>query len=201
MSKTRFEQMQDQLCTHLSPEQGPRVRQAMAREYEELSAQYAQQPKDMENHTQNNIFPVVTAYHALLAEGMAKDDAVQLANDSFLELMEPIAETIRKALKFPGLYRLMPWLWKTLMPKLFSPDAGFRFTFYPSDRHQVKFDMQACPYYQVCQELGCPELGPTFCATDDTCYGHMHPKLIWNRTQTIARGADCCDFDLYIPQK
>ena len=53
----------------------------------------------------------------------------------------------------------------------------------------------------MCKELDCVELAETFCATDDLCYGNMHPKLIWNRTKTMARGADVCDFDLYIKDK
>ena len=71
-------------------------------------------------------------------------------------------------------------------------------SFYPTDGHRAKFDMQQCPYFQICQELQCMELAPTFCETDDICYGNMHPRLIWNRTKTLARGGDCCDFDLYV---
>ena len=131
---------------------------------------------------------------------MEREQASELAQSTFLKLMEVPANMIRKMLKIPGLYRTMPWIWKKAMPKMFGEDAGFKFSFYPTDGKQVKFDMLACPYYQMCQELGCPELGPVFCTTDDVCYGHMHPKLIWNRTKTLARGGDCCDFDLYIPR-
>ena len=139
-----------------------------------------------------------SAFRALLAEGMERTEAADLAGTAFLTLMEAPARAIRRAMKVPGLYRLMPWLWKTMMPKLFSPKSGFCFSFYPTDRKRVKFDMTACPYHSLCRELDCMELAPVFCTTDDLCYGHMHEKLIWNRTKTIARGADVCDFDLYI---
>ena len=198
VKKTRFQEMQEQMVKRFGPEQGQRIAGRMAQEYETLCQQYANQPKAMVNHTHNNIFPVVTAFRALLDEGMERSEAAKAASDAFLELMEVPAQAIRKALKVPGLYRLMPWLWKTLMPKMFGEDAGFRFSFYPTDGKQVKFDMLACPYHQVCRDLGCEELAPTFCTTDDICYGHMHPKLIWNRTRTIARGGNLCDFDLFI---
>ena len=199
MKKTRYQEMQEQLDLHLPQEQRQTVRKAMDEEYEALCAAYADQPPSLVNHTHNNIFPVVSAYRALQSAGIPEEQAADLAQNTFLELMEVPANAIRKALKVPGLYHLMPWLWKVLMPKMFSEDSGFRFSFYPSGRKQVKFDMLECPYYRVCKELGCEKLAPTFCTTDDICYGHMHPKLIWNRTKTIARGADCCDFDLYIP--
>ena len=199
MKKDRFGQMKQQLLLHLGPEQGQRVLPVMQKEYDALCAAYADQPASMFNHTHNNIFPVVSAFRALMADGMEREQAAKLAQDTFLELMEPIAESIRKMLKFPGLYRLMPWLWKTLMPKMFSESAGFRFRFFDKGKKVVRFDMLECPYFRVCKELDCVELAPTFCTTDDICYGHMHPKLIWNRTKTLARGGDLCDFDLYIP--
>ena len=201
MKKSRFEQMQQQVASQFSSEQGQRISDAMGREYEALCQAYADQPKALFNHTHNNIFPVVSAFRVFLTEGMDREQAAKLANDSFLVLMDATADTIRRCLKAPGLYRLIPWVFKTMMPKLFGEEAGFRFRFYPTGRSQAKFDMLECPYFRICRELDCPELAPTFCATDDTCYGHMHPKLIWNRTQTLARGGEVCDFDLYIPKK
>ena len=46
--------------------------------------------------------------------------------------------------------------------------------------------------------MGCPEHTTIFCNTDDCCYGNMHPKLQWNRTQTIGRGGGLCDFDIVV---
>lgn len=198
MKQTRFEEMQVQIASNFDEEKGKRIAHHMKREYDNLCSTFAEHPDPMEKHKRNNIFPVVTAFHALIDEGMERDEAARYANDNFLVLMEKIAEKIRKMMKFPGAYRLMPWLWKTMMPKLFSKESGFRFSFYSTDRHQVKFDMTECPYLQICKELDCIELAPTFCTTDDICYGNMHPKLIWNRTKTLARNGEPCDFDLYI---
>ena len=196
MKQTRFSQMQQKMLEKFGPEQGGRIARAMEKELEVLQRMYQDQPKSMVRHTTNNIFPVVSACRALESEGIA--DASEQAGNAFLELMEAPAQAIRRAMKVPGLYRLMPWLWKTMMPKLFSEDAGFRFRFYPHRKGRVKFDMLECPYYRVCRELGCSDLAPVFCTTDDICYGHMHKKLIWNRTRTLARGGDVCDFDLDI---
>lgn len=201
MKQTRFMQMKDQMLARYGQQDGEKLVQLMEQEYEKLSSDYADRPSSLQNHLHNNIFPVVTAFHALIAMGKSRQQAADEAGAVFLKLMDDIADSIRRALKVPGLHRLIPWIFKTMMPKLFTEDAGFRFTFHPTDRHRATFDMQECPYLQVCRELDCPEIAPVFCATDDTCYGNMHPNLIWNRTKTLARGGDCCDFDLYLQKK
>ena len=201
MANKRFTQMKNQIAKKLDQELSAKVIHLMDQEYTKLCTETTDIPADFVKHTRNNIFPVVATYRALMQSGFSQEEAQSLAETSFLELMEEIAEMIRKCLKVPGLYRSMPWLWKTLMPKLFSKEAGFEFKFYETDNHQVKFDMCKCPYLEMCEQLHCPELAPLFCATDDTCYGNMHPNLKWNRTKTMARGADLCDFDVEVVKK
>ena len=201
MKKTRFQRMKEKTASYYQGEQKRRILENMDREYEQLCRTWDKELPTMLDHAHNNIFPVVAAMQALLAEGMEREEAAKLAGDYFLELMEEIADSIRSMLKLPGLYRLMPRIWKTAMPRLFSEESGFRFKFYPTDGSRVKFDMLECPYYRICEKVGCLDLAPVFCATDDVCYGHMHPRLRWNRTKTIARGADLCDFDLIAEKK
>ncbi len=67
--------------------------------------------------------------------------------------MDAPANGIRGMLKVPGLYRLMPRIWKKMVLKMFIEDAGFHF--YPTDSHQVKFDMPECHCQWICHELDC----------------------------------------------
>ena len=198
MRNKRFEAMQKEVAGNFDHEKGERIAGNMKKEYEELCSNIDEKNDKMAHHKQNNIYPVVTAFHALIKEGMTRKEAAEIADKSFLVLMEDIAESIRKMMKFPGAYKLMPALWKKMMPKLFSPESGFEFKIQDTGKDQVKFDMTACPYMEVCRELDCMELAGTFCTTDDVCYGNMHPKLIWNRTKTLAKNGEPCDFDLYI---
>ena len=55
-----------------------------------------------------------------------------------------------------------------------------------------------CPYYDTCTEYGCPELCRCFCDSDDISYTGLHPKLIWERSMTLGRGNDRCDFCMKI---
>ena len=198
MKTTRFEAMQEKSAEGFPKEQGDRIKSTMKKEYDRLIEENKDIPESFISHTRNNIFPVAAAFKAFLNEGMDRDEAAKKANDCFLSLMEDIAVSIRKMMKIPGMYHLMPFMWKTAMPKLFREDSGFGFSFYPTGKDEVKFDMTNCPYYNICKKLDLLEIAPTFCSSDDICYGNMHPRLIWNRTKTIARGGDCCDFDLYV---
>ena len=201
MKKSRYEEMKEAMSTQFEGEKAQRIAENMDKEFERLCTYDESVPPDFVKHCHNNIYPAAAAYIALQKEGMEKEAALKLASDTFLKLMEVPKKAIQNAMKLPGLYHIMPWLWKTMMPKLFSPQSGFEFNFYPVGRDRVKFDMTECPYFNMCRKIGCEELAPTFCTTDDVCYGNMHPKLIWNRTKTIARGGDFCDFDLYIDKK
>lgn len=62
----------------------------------------------------------------------------------------------------------------------------------------MSFDMTECPYHKKCVHYGCPEIVKGFCDADDICYGNMHPKISWDRTKTIGRGDDVCDFKVHI---
>ena len=201
MKKSRFEQMQDQMKVKLGPEQGGRIAGMMKDEYDVLCGSCKDRPEAFERHMHKNIFPVAASFRALQKEGIERQQAAEIAGDAFLELIEEPAEAIRKILRIPGLYRMMPWLWKKYVPELFGEDAGFRFRFYHTDRHRVKFDMLECPYLHLCRQLDCMELAPVFCKTDDICYGNMHKRLKWDRTKTLAGGGDCCDFDLKVTDR
>ena len=167
MKQTRLKQMQSRMIQKLGSQQGRRVSAVMEEEYHTLCSKDAERSPDLLRHLHNNIFPVAAAFRALLQEGMSREEAADLASDAFLELMEKDAALIQRLCKIPGVYRLIPKLFGTLMPKLFKADAGFAFQFYIKGWNRVKFDMLRCPYYEICQEIGCLEVAPVFCTTDD----------------------------------
>ena len=156
------------------------------------------QSRAVQAHTVARIYPCVALYVALQCVGISKADAVAFLDRSWSQMAEKDAEAIRRLLKIPGLYRLMPRMFRWMTVHNFGAKAGFQAKFYPTDSGRCKFDMTRCLYCEECRRLGCPELIVCFCHTDDVTDGHMHPKLIWNRTKIMGDGADCCDFDLYI---
>ena len=166
-----------------------------------LCAENADQPKAVKAHTMGKIYPVIAYYRAMQQAGIPREKALEFLDWSSSYLAEPQAKALRGLLKIPGLYKKMPAMYAWMTRNGFGEDAGFRIHFYDVGKNRCKFDMTRCLYCDVCRENGCPELVPCFCHTDDVTSGHMHPKILWNRTKTMGEGGDCCDFDIIVQEK
>ena len=94
----------------------------------------------------------------------------------------------------PGLYRLVPGVFVKSTRSVFGPAAGFAPKELQTGNGVWRVDMMKCPYHDICTEYGCPELCRCFCDSDDISYTGLHPKLIWERSMTLGRGNDRCDF-------
>jgi hypothetical protein len=143
------------------------------------------------------ILPCIAFYEQLIVVKGTSDNALKLYEKWSLCGMDKYARTIQNILKFPGIYRLIPNFFDKMIDKLFGTNAGFESKKVDNAEGFAR-DMLVCPYDSICNKYGYPELTQFFCKSDDICYGNMHPKLVWERTKTLGRGDDCCDFRLYI---
>ena len=80
----------------------------------------------------------------------------------------------------------------------FGPKAGFQAVYYETTNKVLRFDMIKCPYFDICKAYGCEEIVRAYCHADDVCYGSMHPRIEWGRTQTMGDGGTCCDFKITV---
>lgn len=76
--------------------------------------------------------------------------------------------------------------------------GGFRFHLVKDDPTGAEFHVLQCPYCDLCATHQCRELIPIFCECDDIVYGNIHPLLRWERTETLGRGQERCDFKFSI---
>ena len=83
--------------------------------------------------------------------------------------------------------------WDPLTRKMFGENSGFQNVFYPKKKGEYRLDVVFCPYNRYFTELGCPELTKISCGSDDHVYGDL-PGLKFERTTTIGRGGERCDF-------
>ena len=61
------------------------------------------------------------------------------------------------------------------------------------------FNVTRCPYYEKYRELGLEEFGIEFsCCRDEPFARGLNPKLKLERTKTIMRGGDICDFRYHL---
>ena len=71
--------------------------------------------------------------------------------------------------------------------------AGWGVRWVEDSPARVAYDMTECFYHKVLTAYGAPELTAHFCKVDDLLYSNL-PGIKWERTKTLARGDDCCNF-------
>lgn len=74
------------------------------------------------------------------------------------------------------------------------PAEGWTTEWVRCDGREIHFNFTRCLYKDVCDEQGCPELCPVFCANDDIAFTGLMPKIRFEREQTLGKGGSCCDF-------
>ena len=185
------------LNQRMGQEANPIIEQAY-KNLEQLIDENPNESKALQAHTVMQLYPAIALYKSLLSAHIEKEKAVDIIDDCLCTVAQVSAKQFRTILKFPGLYKLLPRIYKWMTVNKFGEEVGFKQKFYPTDSTRCKFDMTHCVYKDYCQLHGCPEILRCFCHTDDITSGNMHPKICWNRTQTMGEGAEYCDFDIFI---
>ena len=193
-----------QIVGHLNREFGQEKSEAIMakalQRYDELLEENKDEAKECYIHTRERIYPAIACFDALLSEGVERKKAADFIVDYYKWRSGKLAPFIQKAFKIPGLYRIVPKFFMGMTEKIFGPKAGFASKDHFVSKDEVRLNMTRCPYFEKCKQYGCTEIVRGFCDADDICYGHMHPKLSWDRTKTIGYGYDVCDFKVRIRQ-
>ena len=157
-----------------------------------LLKQYASLPKGVRFHTENKIFPAAAIY-LTLKESIGQPEAFQVMEDATFKTADAAAKKLSALLCLPGMRSLFVKVWDPLTRKMFGEKSGFQNVFYPKKKGEYRMDVVSCPYNRYFTELGCPELTKISCGADDHVYGDL-PGLKFERTSTIGRGGERCDF-------
>ena len=193
-----------QIVGHLNREFGQEKSEAIMakalQRYDELLEENKDEAKECYIHTRERIYRAIACFDALLSEGVERKKAADFIVDYYKWRSGKLAPFIQKAFKIPGLYRIVPKFFMGMTEKSFGPKAGFASKDHFVSKDEVRLNMTRCPYFEKCKQYGCTEIVRGLCDADDICYGHMHPKLSWDRTKTIGYGYDVCDFKVRIRQ-
>ena len=168
-------------------------REATAR-LDELLARYSSLPKGVHIHTDSRILPSAAIY-LTMKEVIGPEKAYQIIEDAAIQGCAEIEKKLQKLMKLPGMPSLFIKAWDPLTKKLFAEGNGFLNVFYPKKKGEYRMDVTSCPYCRTFAELGCPELTKIFCENDERIYGRL-PGLKFERTGTLGKGAERCDFHL-----
>ena len=155
-------------------------------------ARYSSLPKGVHVHTDSRILPSAAIYLSL-KDVIGREKAYRVIEDAAVRICAGIEKKLQNMMKLPGMQSLFVRVWDPLTKKMFGAGNGFQNTFYPKKKGEYRMDVTACPYFRTFTELGCPELTRIFCENDERIYGHL-PGLIFERTGTLGKGAERCDF-------
>jgi len=134
------------------------------------------------------ILPAIAVYRTL--RHYSPDAAIDLFREMWIYGAELGAERLRE--KAEDSEFLNAWI-MNVTPK--NCDAGaFVFEIIRQTQTETEYHVKSCPYVRLCAYYGCPEIVTVFCDCDDIAFGHIHPRLIWGRTETIGRGDMVCNF-------
>jgi hypothetical protein len=162
--------------------------------YDKLYASRPRFPKRiLRLHLDMLILPGLALYQTLLEEN---DDA-----EVVLAEMEAIFETCFSPFfrfmlftdRAPRSFALFRRTARTTLKYVFPPEGWQTETVEDSDR-SFAFNMVSCFYLDVLTAYGAPELTPVYCRMDEFLYEKLPPTILWQRTRTLGRGGDCCDF-------
>jgi len=145
-------------------------------------------------HLESNILPDLALYQTLREEN--DDQEAALAEmDRFataqVEDLDP-GKLMQALGRLPGLFAILRTANRLLLKSGFPPE-GWRIEWLEDSDHCVAYDIHECFYLNVLTAYGAPELTAHFCQGDDLLYGNI-PGISWERTKTLGRGDDRCNF-------
>ena len=165
---------------------------AATEKLDSILVRYAALPKGVHMHTDKRIFPSAAIY--LTVKGVfGQREAYSIIENAAAEGCKGIAKKLVTLMRVPGMRGLFISIWNPLTRRVFGKNNGFQNVSYPKEKGAYRMDIIACPYCRYFTELGCPELTKIYCENDERTYGNL-PGIVFERTGTLGKGADRCDF-------
>lgn len=144
-------------------------------------------------HLEQRILPILALYQALRAELVDQDAALAeveaLCHAAFASRRRQVA--LLRLLPDP--FPLFRWVGRRTMRRSYPPE-GWTTEWLADDDSRLAFNIRSCLYLDTLRAYGAPELLPTICGFDDWMFEPLPPSIAWERTTTLGRGGDRCDF-------
>jgi hypothetical protein len=162
--------------------------------YDELYASRPRFPKRiLRMHLDMLILPGLALYQTLLEEDDNAEAVLAEMESIFETTFSPFFRFMLFVDRAPRSFTLFRRTARTTLKHVFPPEGWETETVEDSDR-AFAFNMVSCLYLNVLTAYGAPELTPLYCRMDELLYEKLPPMIIWERTKTLGRGGDCCDF-------
>lgn len=162
--------------------------------YDEL---YQERPRPASRvlrfHLERSMLPGLALYRTLLEQGDTQEEALA-------QMEQLMASTVSGLTQLMGLLGHLPRpfaLFRLLEPwvvRLGFPAEGWEMEPVENSADCVAFNVRRCIYMDTLTSYGAPELTRVFCGGDDVMFPALAPSITWERTMTMGRGGDRCDF-------
>lgn len=147
----------------------------------------------LRDHLNEQILPVLALYQVLR-------DCTGDQEAALMAVEEMVAEANRTKLcavsfigRFPFFFNLLRRMTPSTLSRNFPPE-GWQIEWVENSDKSVAFNIHSCFYLDTLKEYGAPELTQVFCKMDDIFYKDISSSVRWERTGTLARGDQLCDF-------
>ena len=162
--------------------------------YNEL---YAGRPRfahhALRDHLEKNILPGLALYQILRAESDDQEAMLTQVETLFKTFVVPTRNLILLLARLPNPFAVFRVAARQTLRKSYPPQ-GWEMQMVEDSDQCVAFDVFRCFYLDVLTAYGAPELTPLYCKLDDLIYESLPPTIGWERTKTLGRGDDRCDF-------
>jgi hypothetical protein len=172
------------------------IERAQSRYAALYSSQTKLSTRTLQIHHERAILPALAMYQALRDEGENQETALETAENLFSIEIKSIKRFIELVGRMPFFFKLVRALIQPVMKVVF-PQEGWKAEWIDEIPQIIAFNIRGCVYFETLSVYGAPELGTIFCALDNFVFDEVSPYIRWERTQTIARGGEFCDFRFY----
>jgi hypothetical protein len=147
----------------------------------------------LRDHLNKNILPGVALYQILREDEREMNEALSVVEHLFVQGTRSAQRPIQLLARLPIFFRVLRAVTPGVLDKSFPVD-GWDIEWVENSPDSVAFNMHRCFYLDMCTQYGVPELTLVYCKLDDLLYDGISPNVRWERTGTLARGDEVCDF-------
>lgn len=177
-----------------SPEEAARIAARVQARYAELLAAGPRlDHRLLRLHLRALVLPGLALYETLLEELGDRQAALAETERLFGATFGRFRPLLSWLEHFPGDFSLFRSITRRVIEIGFPP-AGWEIEAVEDSEECIAFDYTRCFYLDMLCSYDASELAPLFCRMDDMLYEALPAEISWQRTQTLAEGADRCDF-------
>lgn len=150
--------------------------------------------RKLQTHVDELIIPVLALYKVLLEKTGDIEQALTEVHGLMKSIVIIKSKTMVSALgKFPDPFSVLKRAVRFVNRMVFSA-PGWKIEYIQDDQEVIAFNIHHCLFLNILTAYGVPELTKVFCQFDDDIAAFFPPQILWERENTMASGADLCDF-------